>query len=356
MKTKSSKSTIALAVTASFLGSAAWSTSSYACSSEPFISAVCIMAASRTGSFNGYMLATGTQLTINQYAALYSLIGITYGGDARTNFNLPNLQGRVVVGTGTLKINNTPIANYLPGQNGGSNTVTLSGSQLPAHVHTLTTYNAQTKPQGLVQVTATAGNMAVSMSGLTATTTMAGVTGSAALTGTSASVAIPSLSGTAKLDGVTTGSANGSGLTLNISTNGTSIPVPTSSGSAYLGQGFVSAKIYSTGGTPNVALASGASGSISGTAPVTFAANTTAPVTINATTVSAPLSGTAPVTFIGNPTTTVTGSGSLTGNPNVTIGGSTDIAGSSAPVAIMPPYLVMNYYINVTQGLYPQYD
>ncbi len=41
----------------------------------------------------GWMLCNGRQLTITQHQALYALIGNRYGGDGRTNFNLPNLTG-----------------------------------------------------------------------------------------------------------------------------------------------------------------------------------------------------------------------------------------------------------------------
>ena len=41
----------------------------------------------------GWMLCNGATLNINQYSPLYALIGITYGGDGRTTFKIPNLQG-----------------------------------------------------------------------------------------------------------------------------------------------------------------------------------------------------------------------------------------------------------------------
>ena len=48
----------------------------------------------------GYSIADGQSLPIATNLALFSQIGTTYGGDGRTNFALPNLQGRTVVGTG----------------------------------------------------------------------------------------------------------------------------------------------------------------------------------------------------------------------------------------------------------------
>lgn len=41
----------------------------------------------------GWMLCNGATLNISQYSALYALIGITYGGDGQTTFQIPNLQG-----------------------------------------------------------------------------------------------------------------------------------------------------------------------------------------------------------------------------------------------------------------------
>ena len=60
--------------------------------SEPFLSEIKIM------SFNfppkGWAACNGQLLPINQNQALFSLLGTTYGGDGRTTFGLPNLQGR----------------------------------------------------------------------------------------------------------------------------------------------------------------------------------------------------------------------------------------------------------------------
>lgn len=51
---------------------------------------------------NGWLYCHGQQLSIQTYTALFSLIGTKYGGDGRTTFNLPNLQGRVLVGAPTI--------------------------------------------------------------------------------------------------------------------------------------------------------------------------------------------------------------------------------------------------------------
>lgn len=75
----------------------------------------------------------GSTLQISQYDALYSLLGTRYGGDGKTTFALPNLQGMVVVGQGKSTIGTS----YTLGQTGGVSTVTLVDSQMPAHSHPL---------------------------------------------------------------------------------------------------------------------------------------------------------------------------------------------------------------------------
>lgn len=79
----------------------------------------------------GWMFCQGQLLPINQYQALYALLGTTYGGDGRTNFALPDLRGRVPVGVGQ----GPALSNHPMGEKGGSETVALTERQLPAHTH-----------------------------------------------------------------------------------------------------------------------------------------------------------------------------------------------------------------------------
>ncbi|KQV67862.1 phage tail protein [Nocardioides sp. Root122] len=82
----------------------------------------------------GWAWCDGQLLPISQNTALFSLLGTFYGGDGKSNFALPNLNGRVPVGHGQ----GPGLSVYDLGQEGGSETVTLLPTEIPAHSHTLT--------------------------------------------------------------------------------------------------------------------------------------------------------------------------------------------------------------------------
>jgi microcystin-dependent protein len=79
----------------------------------------------------GWMQCQGQLLPIDQYSTLFNLIGTTYGGDGQTTFALPDLRGRVPISMGQAP----GTSNYVIGQNGGNETVTLTGQQMPQHQH-----------------------------------------------------------------------------------------------------------------------------------------------------------------------------------------------------------------------------
>ncbi len=81
----------------------------------------------------GWLPCSGGLLAISSYPTLFSLLGVQYGGDGRTTFGLPNLNGRTIVGSGT-GASGTPYAN---GQSDGVETVALSLDQMPAHNHSV---------------------------------------------------------------------------------------------------------------------------------------------------------------------------------------------------------------------------
>src|ERR1700693_2766888 len=88
----------------------------------------------------GFALCNGQTLPITQNAALFSLLGTTYGGNGQTTFALPNLQSRLPVHQGQ----GPGLSNYVMGQTGGATAVTINSTTMPAHSHTFnaTTANA----------------------------------------------------------------------------------------------------------------------------------------------------------------------------------------------------------------------
>jgi len=86
----------------------------------------------------GWALCDGQILPISQNTALFSLLGTTYGGDGKSNFALPDLQGRAAMQPGQgpgLSLRDL-------GETGGSETVTLLESEIPTHSHALTASTA----------------------------------------------------------------------------------------------------------------------------------------------------------------------------------------------------------------------
>ena len=74
----------------------------------------------------GWEQCNGQLLPINQYQALFAILGTTYGGDGRVTFGLPNLQGRLPVHPGN---------NIVLGQSGGEAAHTLITPEIPLHNH-----------------------------------------------------------------------------------------------------------------------------------------------------------------------------------------------------------------------------
>lgn len=99
--------------------------------SDPFIGQISLF------GFNfpprGWATCSGQILPIAQNTALFSLLGTTYGGDGRTTFALPDLRGRVPIHQGQ----GPGLSDYVIGQAGGQETITLLESQMPPHTHDL---------------------------------------------------------------------------------------------------------------------------------------------------------------------------------------------------------------------------
>jgi microcystin-dependent protein len=82
---------------------------------------------------NGWAWCDGQLLPLSQNTALFSLLGTTYGGNGKSNFALPDLQGNAPMFWGQ----GPGLSLYDLGQTGGSQTVTLLESEIPSHSHGL---------------------------------------------------------------------------------------------------------------------------------------------------------------------------------------------------------------------------
>lgn len=96
---------------------------------DPFVAEI------RVFPFNfapkGWAFCDGQLLPISQNTALFSLLGTTYGGDGKSNFALPDLQGRAPMHPGQ----GPGLSLHDLGETGGSETVSLLESEIPAHSH-----------------------------------------------------------------------------------------------------------------------------------------------------------------------------------------------------------------------------
>lgn len=81
----------------------------------------------------GWAWCDGQLMPLSQNTALFSLLGTTYGGDGKSTFALPDLQGRAPMHPGQ----GPGLSLHDLGETGGSETVTLLESEIPAHSHTL---------------------------------------------------------------------------------------------------------------------------------------------------------------------------------------------------------------------------
>ena len=102
--------------------------------SSPFVAEI------RMVGFNfaptGWATCDGQLLPISQNTALFSLLGTQYGGDGKSNYALPNLQGSSPIGQGQ----GPGLADRFIGESGGEQNVTLIASEMPAHNHAMNVY------------------------------------------------------------------------------------------------------------------------------------------------------------------------------------------------------------------------
>lgn len=104
----------------------------------------------------GWAWCDGQLMPLSQNTALFSLLGTTYGGNGKSNFALPDLQGRAPMHPGQ----GPGLSLHDLGETGGSETVTLLESEIPSHSHSLRVSQGdaiEISPNGQLFATGTGG-------------------------------------------------------------------------------------------------------------------------------------------------------------------------------------------------------
>ena len=101
--------------------------------SSPFVAEIRIFACNFAPT--GWAMCNGQLLPISQNTALFSLLGTFYGGDGKSTFALPNLEGSVAIGQGQ----GPGLSDYFLGQSSGSEFITLLQNETPIHNHGVVT-------------------------------------------------------------------------------------------------------------------------------------------------------------------------------------------------------------------------
>ncbi len=91
----------------------------------------------------GWATCDGQLISLSQNTALFSLLGTTYGGDGRSNFGLPKLQGSAPMHQGQ----GPGLSAHYLGEAAGTPTVTLLTSEMPQHAHTINCVNGRVNTQ-----------------------------------------------------------------------------------------------------------------------------------------------------------------------------------------------------------------
>ncbi|BBB69113.1 microcystin dependent MdpB family protein [Undibacterium sp. YM2] len=197
----------------------------------------------------GWLFCNGQTVPISQNSAMFALLGTMYGGDGQNTFGIPDLRGRVVVGS---QAQGPGLQNVVQGERAGSNnatvisngtaTISLTTANMPSHTHTGTvTLDSITASTTINVGTGTNGGVAAVLNN-------GGLTSTASGAGSAAAIYLPA--GTAPtspvaLGGVTT-SVSGSGTVNNSNTGGgTPLTVPVVSSATisnmqpYLGLNYI---------------------------------------------------------------------------------------------------------------------
>jgi microcystin-dependent protein len=183
--------------------------------SDPFIGQ--IMQVGFNFAPTGWATCQGQLMSIAQNNALFALLGTVYGGNGTSNFQLPDLQGRVGIGVGTSPVAGT----YTIGEVGGTPQTTLTTGNLPTHNHTATftpSGGGGTPTVTVNAIDSTAGNTAAPQAGSILASLGTGnvpkIYAPASATGT-----------TVALGGVSISGVGGGGGTVAVGMTGSSLPV-----------------------------------------------------------------------------------------------------------------------------------
>lgn len=93
---------------------------------QPYVGEIRMFAGNFTPA--GWMFCEGQLLPISEYETLFQVIGTNYGGDGESTFALPDLRSRLPIHQGN---------NFILGETGGVEEITLTVNQIPSHKHTL---------------------------------------------------------------------------------------------------------------------------------------------------------------------------------------------------------------------------
>lgn len=124
--------------------------------SAPFVAEIRIFACNFAPT--GWALCDGQLMPISQNTALFSLLGTTYGGDGKSTFALPDLQGSSPMHPGQ----GQGLSDHFLGEMGGSEFVTLLQSEMPIHDHSM---NGATQDPALAKAVSPNASWALSQGG-----------------------------------------------------------------------------------------------------------------------------------------------------------------------------------------------
>lgn len=174
----------------------------------------------------GWAFCDGRILQVNQYQALFAVIGPQYGGNGSTTFALPDLRGRTILGTN----GQPPLSNRTAGQHGGAESVsavgsgaasvTLTQANLPAHTHNATLSMSGLNAVTDISVSTGTGGQLAATQGATLASTAAGASGAAIYQPSSVAPVAP-----VTLGGVSTTVSGSGSVTVANTGDGAAVPV-----------------------------------------------------------------------------------------------------------------------------------